>query len=169
MKTSVLFMCLSLFAVACNSDDDNSATPTDIQISGISETDDTGNAIYPPDTTDWRFDDTFPVAVEQLFDPINNGVTATTIPMGMFLGVAPNPATGIQSYYLQIDSTQYIDMRLVDRELKVIVQLDSLRKSSHFVDLSGPGIENDTLYRWYYKVYGNGNVYRGHGDVKRHL
>ena len=149
-----------IFCISCNKDKNESQ----IQISGITETDITGILIGSVDTTDWRFNDTWNQNVENLFIKNNNEPTDKVLPQSYLAIGYPNPSKSIMEFYFHSDSSMYYDFRIVDSNLKVIIQLDSLK--------SGFALQGDTkfakgiLYRLYYKIYSTNKVYRGHGDFE---
>ena len=162
LKTNYLFVILILF-IFCSCKKDKSSD-TLITITGITETDEVANNIGNVDTTDWKFIDTWSIYEENLFRKsiTSSKATERTRPNSSVVVIGyPNPAKTFIFFAFQLDSSMYFDTRIVDNNLKIKFQRDSINGG---ITMDNSIFSNNELYRIYYKIYSNGKVYRGHGD-----
>ena len=166
LKTVLFLIVLSVFAfIGCEKDNESKGL---ITISGITELDNSANNIGNVDPTDWKFTDTWSLNEEALFkksNPDQNSVTEQIRPESSNVVIGyPNPARDMIFLAFQLDSGLYYDVRIVDRNLDIKLQMDSVNHK--LITMQNSKFSNNELYRLYYKVYSNAKVYRGHGDFK---
>jgi hypothetical protein len=76
----------------------------------------------------------------------------------------PNPAKTILYLAFQLESNMYYDLRIVDNNMNIKVQFDSIKYS--LITMDNSKYVSNEMYRAYYKIYSENKVYRGHGDFK---
>ncbi|HEY4786815.1 MAG TPA: hypothetical protein VIH57_12240 [Bacteroidales bacterium] len=167
MKKKSFFLLLLSITLSClNCTKDNGSKGL-ITISGITERDDSANNAGNIDTTDWKFNDKWSLTEENLFK-INNSntvATETAKPNATVVTAGyPNPAKTMICLAFQLESNMYYDLRIVDNNLNIKVQFDSVTYS--FITINDSQFAGNELYRAYYKIYSGNKVYRGHGDFK---
>ena len=164
MKTIKLLLVFSaFFLLSTCSKDENEI----INISGITQRDYMGNLIGSADSDDWGINDVWPSSVEALFQKTNQQKSAATIiDLSNLAGAGyPNPAKDIICFNFPMPSQYYCDLRIVDSQLNILSQLDSVQNCISLQFHSA--FTKNKLYRIYYKTYATDKVvYRGHGDFK---
>ncbi|MDR6193880.1 hypothetical protein [Siphonobacter sp. SORGH_AS_0500] len=148
--------------LACNKDPEpeKEETPKKIYFTGITESNDVG-IIARRDTTDWRFNDTWVEQEAKLFPTA--GEASCTQAHNHNIFAFPNPNKGlIKLNITKLQATQ-VQIRLVDKEFKVILSRDSIPNGINIFDLTASA-PKDTL-RLYYKFIDGSCVYKGHGDI----
>ena len=164
MTILALVILFSLTYVCCTK---NSESKGLITISGITERDNSANSIGNIDTTDWKFTDSWSLSEENLFkkNTSSNMVTETIRPNSSYVvGGYPNPAKTLIYFAFQLEPNMYYDIRIVDNNLNIKLQFDSVKYS--LITMKDSAYLNNELYRIYYKVHSDNMVYRGHGDFK---
>lgn len=159
-----LLISLLIFALSCSScDDDDEIIPTLPTFSGFSLTDDNGQALSNPDTTDWRVDDTWEQVEKDLFDlselPLCSGDGAVSPGY-------PNPCGNVMNFRFASTENTTGYFRVVDKDFNVLVEADtvSFEAGAKTISLNFSTINADTI-RLYYRIVGGACEYRGHGDV----
>jgi hypothetical protein len=155
---------------SCNKENESNGL---ISISGITELDSIARNIGMTDTTDWRFTDTWTSTEEELFkqnNPEHLFATEKVRPNSSVVVIGyPNPVRSSSkedmiAFCFQLESNMYYDMRIVDEDLNIKVQFDSVKYN--YLHVKDSAFLSNELYRLYYKVYSDNKVYRGHGDFK---
>lgn len=166
MKLKTLILLLILTPTIYFSCKDNNESKGLIDISGVTELNESADNIGNIDATDWKFTDSWSLNEENLFKKNNstNTVTETIRPNTSVVVIGyPNPAKDILFLAFQLESSMYYDLRIVDNNMNIKFQLDSAKNSMKVRDSA---YVNNELYRAYYKIYSDNKVYRGHGDFK---
>jgi len=161
IKVNLVSLFLLVILFSCTKENSDSSANAIIYFSGITKRDIQGTLMTSPDTTDWRFDDKWTSKEENLFS-LKNQVSNQECTASII--VYPNPFQELLIIQLsQIPSSSRLEIRLVNKDFKIIVASDSIVGS---VMLKPPDIsEYDTL-RLYYKLIDSSNYeYRGHGDI----
>jgi hypothetical protein len=132
-----------------------------MKFTGITQTDNFGNILGNPDTTDWRTDDHWTAREMALFrDSVDNDCPSKKFRIIFF----PNPCRKKSTLYAFKDSNVRLAIRLVDKDMNVIMSNDSIYKSGMEFNLSS--FKTDDTIRLYYKfIVGDSCEYRGHGDI----
>ncbi|HEY4785573.1 MAG TPA: hypothetical protein VIH57_05970 [Bacteroidales bacterium] len=157
MRSYFVFVCLIFIPIfsGCKS------KPESIKFTGITQMDKFGTIEGTPDTTDWGSKDIWTAREKALFaDSFSTNCKAVNF-RAMFY---PNPCRKKSTLYLLKDSTVRVAIRLVDKDLNVIMSNDSVYKSAMEFDLSS--FKTDDTIRLYYKFITKDKCeYRGHGDI----
>lgn len=158
-----LLFSLLIFALSCSScdeDDEIIAFPT---FTGFSLTDDNGQALSNPDTTDWRVDDSWEQVEKGLFDlpelPLCSGDGAVS-------PAFPNPCGSVLSFRFISTANTTGYFRVVDKDFNVLIESDSVpfEAGPKIISLNFSTVVADTV-RLYYRIVNGNCEYRGHGDV----
>lgn len=160
----LLGMLASSIFFSCKEDDEAKGL---ITISGITKLDAEANPIGSNDITDWKFTDSWSFGEENLFAKHNSSITATQItpPNSSVIVLGyPNPAKSPIFFAFQLEKTMYYDLRIVDKNLNIKLEMDSVKHG--IIALRDSSFLNNELYRIYYKIYSDNKIYRGHGDFK---
>lgn len=154
-------MLSSLIYFSCKDDEAKGL----ITISGITKLDAEANPIGSNDITDWKFTDSWSIGEENLFDRNNSSNTATeiTAPHSSVIVLGyPNPAKSLIFFAFQLEKNMYYDLRIVDKNLNIKVEMDSVKHG--VITLRDSSFIKNELYRVYYKIHSDNKIYRGHGD-----
>lgn len=158
-----LLFSLLIFALSCSScdeDDEIIAFPT---FTGFSLTDDNGQALSNPDTTDWRVDDSWEQEEKGLFEfpdlPLCSGDGAVS-------PVYPNPCGNVLNFRFVSSASTMGYFRVVDKDFNVLIESDSVpfEAGPKIISLNFSTVVADTV-RLYYRIVNGNCEYRGHGDV----
>jgi hypothetical protein len=160
LTCALLFLCI-LAADACTKDNTPESKATKFYFTGITPTDQNGNLMAAPDTSDWKTGDVWPEAAEKLF--ANTGAMTCTPYYKYNIAAFPNPCKNSFMTSFTKDSATLVSVRLVDENLKVLVSIDSVTARTIQINVSSFGIK-DTM-RLYYKFIKDNCEFRGHGDI----
>lgn len=132
-----------------------------MKFSGVTKTDNFGTIDGMPDTTDWRCDDVWTSRERALFkDSIDNECS----PKQYRIMFYPNPCRKKSTLFAFKDPKVRLAIRLVDKDMNVIMSNDNVSQSGLGFNLSS--FKTDDTIRVYYKfVLGDSCEYRGHGDI----
>jgi hypothetical protein len=122
MKSRTFFLLSILIPSIYFSCKDNDESKELIDISGITELDESANNIGITDITDWKFTDSWSLNEENLFQKNNssNTITESTRPGESVVVIGyPNPAKDIIILAFQLEPHMYYDLRIVDNKLNV--------------------------------------------------
>ena len=157
MEKSFIRYCLILivFFIGCK------PKPESLKFTGITHTDKLGTIEGKPDTSDWRSDDIFTQRENALF---NGPLTKACNPQKIRIVFYPNPCRTKSTLFAFKDSTVRLAIRLVDKDLNVIMSNDSIMKAGLELNLSS--YKTDDTLRLYYKfISKDGCESNGHGDI----
>lgn len=166
-----------LFFAACDQDTvvptppepEPEPEPEIIYFTGVSLTDENGQAMSSPDTTDWRLDDEWTAAEKALFPAAPENTCAAADSMSLWPAY-PNPAGNVLGLSLNSQAGKQWDFRLVDQDLNPVLSLDGYTatggSNSFHLNLSSVTVK-DTLRLYYQVQLNNGCTLRGHGDLIR--
>ena len=160
---SALLIALLIFALSCNSCDKDDEIITLPTFTGFSLTDDNGQALSNPDTTDWRVDDSWEQVEKDLFDlpelPLCNDD-------GVVSPAFPNPCGSVLGFRFISTANTTGYFRVVDKDFNVLVEADSVsfEAGAKTISLNFSTVNADTA-RLYYRIVNGSCEYRGHGDV----
>lgn len=132
-----------------------------MKFTGITQTDNFGTIQGTPDTTDWRSDDVWTSREMALFkDSIDNECQPKKFRIVFF----PNPCRKKSTLFAFKDSTVRLAIRLVDKDMNIIMSKDNVSKTGLEFNLSS--FKTDDTLRLYYKfIVGDSCEYKGHGDI----
>jgi hypothetical protein len=148
------------FSPGCDNEKNSLPDEPVIYFTGLTMTDINGYT-FSEDTTDWTFDDDWIEKEVILFDDHD---PETCLPNNNYKIIAfPNPGNGIVAISVNMDSTSYLQIRLVDENFNKLIVNDSIDANNFQLDAGTFGIK-DTV-RLYYKMIRGGCEFRGHGDV----
>lgn len=140
--------------------------PEKIYFTGVSLTDENGQAMSSPDPTDWRWDDQWTAAEIVLFPGASASLCAG--PDSLILHPAfPNPAHNALGLHFISSPRFNWDFRIVDENLQIIFNLDdyAAHAGSNNISLDVSQLSVTDTLRLYYQARSSNCVYRGHGDV----
>lgn len=156
MTRNIVVLFSILFILSCEKD------KSDNIFTGITNTTNVGD-IISSDDTDWNFNDSWNAKEASLFD-LSYEQSCISDVADYSIIAFPNPCQNIVNIYFDLPMDNFISMRLVDENYKVLLSLDSLT-SGVAINLNSLAIENQMI-RAYYKVYGLECELKGHGDIK---
>ena len=163
IKTFFACIILSFLFLTCSKEESgvNSIVEDKITFNGISERDPTGVPVREADPDDWNFKDTWAAQELALFG--KGYGSDCMLPEAYNIMAYPNPI--IDKVVIDAGKPESVRLaiRVVDRNFKVLLALDSIYSKSTMLDFSKFGIQ-DTV-RVYYKYIDNSCEYRGHGDI----
>jgi len=132
-----------------------------ILFTGITHMDKFGTMEGEADTSDWRCDDKWNTNEKALF---TDSFSETCKPVQYKAMFYPNPCRSKSTLYFIKDSNVRVSIRIVDKNLNVIMHSDSIRRPIIPIDLSS--ITADDTIRVYYKFITKDKCeYKGHGDI----
>lgn len=148
---------LLISAISCN----NKPKPEPMVFTGFTKMDKLGTIEGTADTTDWRCDDQWTKKEKSLFtDSFAENCKAVHY-KAMFY---PNPCRTKSTFYVMKDSGVRVELRIVDKNMNVIMHSDSIIKPVVPIDLSS--FTADDTIRIYYKfITPDKCEYKGHGDI----
>ncbi len=161
MKKDLIYVCLILFPffIGCHK-----SKPESLKFTGITNMDNFGTVEGTPDTTDWRCDDTWTKREKALFP---DSFVENCKPVKYRAMFYPNPCRKKATLYFMKDSSVRVAIRLVDKDLNVIMHSDSIYRPVVPIDLSS--FTTDDTIRLYYKFITKDKCeYQGHGDIFVH-
>lgn len=138
--------------------------PESMKFSGVTLMDKFGTFDGKPDTTDWRCDDVWTAREAALFkDSIDNECAPKHYKVLFY----PNPCRQKSTLFAFKDPKVRMAIRLVDKDMNVILSNDDVNPRGLEFDLSS--FKTDDTIRVYYKFFaGDSCEYRGHGDIWVH-
>lgn len=163
---SVLLV-IMFFSISCKDNttdpkpDTNPPKDTLIYFSGLTMTDDVGNALNLPDASDWGVKDQWTAREAKLFANASANICMPDTSYGIV--TYPNPSRNVFSLDLKMPADARFSFRLVDQQLKVVLSQDQLDATRLQINTSGVSVK-DTL-RMYYKFTQANCELRGHGDI----
>jgi hypothetical protein len=164
MMKQLLAIGLLLLFFACNKnteDDTPPESPGIIQFKGITSTDENGQIIGNPDTTDWRIDDVWSEEEASLFS--SSFDTNCTPSYDYQIGVFPNPCNNVFSVFSDQSENTVLEVRLVTDQLQTLLSDNDLQEGVVQLILFDYDIQ-DTA-RLYYRFIEDNCEFRGHGDI----
>lgn len=159
LANTAFLVLLTIIAPGCKKQ--NTITKDRIYFTGISPTDQNGNIMAAPDSTDWNASDKWGEQEEGLF--ANNNATNCTPSFDYKIAAYPNPCRYIFNLYLQKNPSTRMELRLVDENFKLLFSSNSITANNIAIQVGTFGIK-DTV-RLYYKFIENGCELKGHGDI----
>lgn len=161
MRNFMLPSVLLMGIFAC--EDKKDPVPASLDFSGLTLTDDQGQALSAPDSDDWRSNDTWTAAEQGLFD----GATLALCGGSAEASPAfPNPCGNALGFRFVATENSLGYFRVVDEDFNVLLKIDSVpyEVGSKIIQLNFSAIQPDTV-RLYYRIIGSTCESRGHGDV----
>lgn len=171
---------LSLFAVtalllSCEKEDEGCPGTTSTgthagcgPITGFSMVDLNGAPMAPPDTTDWRTTDNWCPWAESLFADLPTVIWVDTPLTEPAIKAYPNPCQDQFVMWLGNDTTDHVDLRIINHNAQLVHSLDSITSNNYLFDTDGWNVTDGQLFRVYYRiVHPNGTAHRGHGDMNK--
>lgn len=154
-KLLYIIILLCCAAISCN------PPVQPMKFTGITHTNDFGRVIGTADTTDWGCTDNWTDKEKKLF---KHSFARDCKPVNYKAMFYPNPCRKKSILYLVKDKDVRVALRLVDKEMNVILSIDSVYQSTRVFNLSS--IKNDDTLRLYYMfITPQKCEYRGHGDI----
>jgi hypothetical protein len=137
------------------------------EFSGYTATDNVGSLTGVTDTTDWRLDDQWTAAEEELFDNYTTYTVGCPADTNLSIHPAfPNPTGGLFTLIFTKDSATRVDLRIVDQADNILVTADSIYSNAIQANVTGL-TGSDSLARVYYLFIKNDScAYAGHGDIR---
>jgi hypothetical protein len=158
-----LLLSLLTFSLACDSCDKDDTVIVLPTFTGFSLTDDNGQALSNPDSTDWRVDDSWEQVEKDLFG--SPGLPLCTGD-GEVSPAFPNSCSSVLGFRFVSTTNTTGYFRVVDKDFKVLLEANAIpfEAGAKIISLNFSEINPDTV-RLYYRIVGNNCEYRGHGDV----
>ena len=137
----------------------------EITFNNISRTGENGIPLAEPDSDDWIFHASKDTEQEIFYSLANTTYNCQSISDSLIsIGPAyPNPCINYFTLYINNPSQAAIDIRLVDKEFKVIKSIDSTRNNSIIFDVTT--FAKNNIHRVYYRVKVKDCFWIGYGDV----
>lgn len=159
----VTILIVSGFIISCEDDKNNTNPKSDaIVFEGITVTDSLGK-VTKNDPTDWKLTDIWTDKEDSLFSEkkVNS---CNTGDFSYSISPYPNPCGDRFNLHISKPAETRLAFRIVDRNYKVLLSLDSVFVNGLAIDVKDFNITNDTV-RIYYKFLGLDCELKGHGDI----
>lgn len=160
MNKTAVFLILMILISSCKEKADNPRAESKIYFTGLTQTDNIGWPITV-DSTDWKTNDTWVKQEADLFTSTYQTDCIQAFDNKIYQ--YPNPCSGTFILSFSKPETTRLELRLVDKNFKLVFSVDSIIGNTVQFNANAFGIK-DTL-RLYYKFIENNCEFRGHGDI----
>ena len=173
VKRLLPFLLVAALLAGCKKDDDCPEDPAGGgggcgTITGFSMVDVNGQAMMPPDTTDWRTTDNWCPWAEALFADLPAVTWVDTALNEPAIAGYPNPCSSVFTMWFGNDTTARIDLHIISHTSQLVYSLDSITSNHIEIQADSLGVANGQLFRIYYRIVRpDGTAHRGHGDMKK--